>query len=77
MGQVIVRNLDDRVIAALKARAKLRGHSLERELRTILTRSAGMTAAEKLAVADRVRAMTPRRLATDSTELVREDRDRR
>ncbi len=40
MGQVIVRNLDDKVIAALKAKAELHGHSLEQELRAILSGAA-------------------------------------
>jgi plasmid stability protein len=33
MGQVIVRNLNDKIIAALKAKAALHGNSLEQELR--------------------------------------------
>lgn len=76
MGQVIVRNLDDRVIAALKAKARLHGHSLEQELRAILSGAARPNAEERLALADRIRAMTPRRRQTDSTTLIREDRDR-
>ena len=77
MGQVLVRNLDDLVIAMLKTKAELHGHSLEQELREILTAAAGLTPAEKVAVADRIRAMTPRPLTTDSTELIRDDRDSR
>ncbi len=76
MGQVIVRNLDDKVIAALKAKAKVRGHSLEQELRAILSGAARLNAEERLALADRIRAMTPGRHQTDSTTLIREDRDR-
>jgi plasmid stability protein len=77
MGQVIVRNLDDTVVAALKARAKRRGHSLERELREILTEAAASPRPERLALVDRIRAKTkpvPHPLAED---LIREDRDRR
>ena len=37
MGQVLVRNLEDRVIDRLKAKAELKGHSLEQELRDVLT----------------------------------------
>ena len=75
MGQVIVRNLDDGVIAALKTKAALRGHSLEQELRSILTDAARLSAEEKLALSSRMRAMTPGVLGTDSTDLVRADRD--
>ncbi len=76
MGQVIVRNLDDQVIATLKAKAKLHGHSLEQELRAILSRVAKPNAAERLTLADRIRDMTPSKRQTDSTTLIREDRDR-
>ena len=76
MGQVIVRNLDDKVIAALKAKAELHGHSLEQELRAILSGAAKLNAEERLALADRIRAMTPRKRQTDSTVLIREGRGR-
>jgi plasmid stability protein len=33
MSQVLVRNLDDRVVASLRRKAELHGHSLEQELR--------------------------------------------
>ena len=77
MGQVIVRNLDDAVIAAIKSRARSKGHSLEQELRIILAQAANRTRAEKLALVDRIRAATapgPHPLAED---LIREDRDTR
>lgn len=76
MGQVIVRNLDDQVIAALKVKAELHGQSLEQELRAILSNAALPNAEEKLALADRIRGLTPQRRQTDSTTLIREDRDR-
>jgi plasmid stability protein len=76
MGQVIVRNFDDKTMAALKAKAELHGHSLERELRAILAGAAKPNADERLALAGRIRAMTPKKRQTDSTLLIREDRDR-
>ena len=76
MGQVIVRNLDDRVIAALKTKAEMRGHSLEQELRLILAEAAKPTIKERQTLADHIRAMTPSKPQTDSTILVREDRER-
>jgi plasmid stability protein len=77
MAQVIVRNLDDEVVASLKLKAKLKGRSLEQELRDILKRAAELTKEEKLALIDSIRAMTPRRLENDSSELIRDDRDSR
>jgi antitoxin FitA len=77
MAQVIVRNLDEQVVSSLKFKAKLHGHSLEQELREILKRAAELTPKEKVALADRIAAMTPRPLADDSADLIREDRDTR
>lgn len=76
MGQVIVRNLDNHVITALKAKAELHGQSLEQELRAILSKAALPNAQERIVLADRIRALTPKRRQTDSTALIRKDRDR-
>lgn len=78
MAQVIVRNLDDDVVATLKRKAALRGHSLEQELRGILSSAARLTTEERVALAKNIRDMTPEGVTqTDSAELIREDRDRR
>ncbi len=78
MAQVIVRKLDDGVVAALKRKAKLHGCSLEQELRDTLSRAARPSAEERVALARRIRAMTPPGVVqTDSARLIREDRDMR
>ena len=74
--QVIVRRLDTTVVAALKRKAERKGHSLEQELRGILTRAASPERAELIAEADRIRAMTTGPLE-DSVSLLRRDRDSR
>jgi plasmid stability protein len=76
MGQVIVRNLDDHIITALKTKAEMRGHSLEQELRGILAEAAKPTIEDRRTLIDHIRAMTPSTPQTDSTILLREDRDR-
>ena len=76
MGQVIVRNLDDHIIAALKTKAEMRGHSLEQELRGILAEAAKPTIEDRRSLVEHIRAMTPSTPQTDSTALLREDRDR-
>ena len=76
MAQVIVRNLDDRVVATLKQQAKRRGRSLEQELREILARAAKPSRADALRVADEIRRAAPPQ-RTDSTDLIREARDGR
>jgi plasmid stability protein len=77
MGQVLVRNLDDHVVDMLKARAEQHGYSLEQELRLILTAAARPTPLERVAAARRIRALGDGRPRSDSTQLVREDRDAR
>ena len=59
MGQVLVRNLDDRVIESLRTKAELKGHSLEQELRDLLTNAAPLTPAEKIALFRKLRAVSP------------------
>jgi plasmid stability protein len=79
MGQLIVRNLDDRVIEALKARASRQARSLEAELRVILEGAAAervVDIAEARARADRIRKSLEGRPHSDSAALIREDRDR-
>lgn len=76
VSQVVVRNLDSRVVAELKQRARRNGHSLERELRLILTRAAQPGRKELIAEADRIRAMTAGPLE-DSVSLLRQARDNR
>ena len=78
MAQVIVRNLEDGVVAALKRRAQLHGQALEQEFRDILSAAARPKRHERVAIAERIRAMTPAAIEhTDSTESIRQDRDRR
>ncbi len=78
MGNLTVRNLDDNVIARLKERARANHRSLEAEVRWRLTRSvtdrARVTAF--FARARRLAAATRGTPQTDSTLLIREDRDR-
>jgi plasmid stability protein len=77
MAQLIVRNLDERVVSSLKFKAELHGRSLEQELREILKRAAELTAEEKLALVDRIAGKQKRPLEDDSADLIREDRDSR
>ena len=60
MGTLTIRKLDDKVIDRLKARARTRGHSLETELREILTQASRQPLIlDALAEADRIAALTP------------------
>jgi plasmid stability protein len=69
MAQVLVRNLDDQVVAALRRKA---------DLRATLTAAVRLSGKERAELAKRIRAMTPKGVEqTDSAELIREDRDSR
>jgi antitoxin FitA len=72
-----IRNLEDEVVVALKARAKRNGRSLEAEVRELLRDAACSGSAETLRdLADRIAALTPDVPQTDIADLVREDRAR-
>jgi plasmid stability protein len=72
---IIVRNLDEQVAERLRAQARLRGVSLEQELRRILTEASLLSRKEIAARAALIRA---RQLPNTSraADLIREDRDR-
>jgi plasmid stability protein len=76
MANVLIRDLDDDVLARLKAAAKIHGRSLQAEIHDVL-RSAS---SRSLAETRRLSARWVRRLResshSDSAALIREDRDR-
>ena len=78
MGNLTIRNLNDAVIDRLKEQARANERSLEAEIRHLLTREvAGCPdTAEFLARADALAAATTDTKQTDSTLLIRGDRDR-
>jgi plasmid stability protein len=72
-----IRNLEDDVVDALKARARRNDRSLEAEVRELLRDVAVGGSVESLRdLADRIAALTPDVPQTDSTELVRANRAR-
>lgn len=75
--QVLVRNLDNDVITAIKLKAELNGHSLEQELREIIKRAAPLTPDERVALSRKIRGMQSKPATLDSTDLIREARDSR
>ena len=75
MAQVVIRNIDEDAMRRLKSRAARNGVSLERELRTILTTAAQ---ADRLGFAEEAaefRQNLVGRRHSDSTRLIRKDRD--
>jgi antitoxin FitA len=63
------------VIELLKHKAEIKGHSLEQELRDVITAAAPLTADEKVALARRLRAMSPPLPHVDVRAAIRSGRD--
>jgi antitoxin FitA len=79
MAQVLIRNIDDDLLADYRAAAKRHNRSLEAELRSVLQHMRPRTPLDReelLAKLAEIRAMTPQGVKqTPSEQLVREDRD--
>lgn len=78
MAQVLIRNLEDDLIADYRNAAKLNDRSLEAELRDLLRRMRPRkrkSREELIALSDSIRAMTPNVLQTPSEEIIRAARD--
>ncbi|MBO6765866.1 hypothetical protein [Maricaulis sp.] len=75
MGQVIIRNLDDHVVANLKRMAANDGKSLEQFLREVLEERIYRQREDFLEFARGVRERC-KPTDIDPTDLIREDRDR-
>lgn len=77
MAQVLVRQLDDKIVDRLKKRAKEHGRSLQSEVKTILEDAVpDYEGAWKRIAGLRKRLGKSGRTFSDSFELIREDRDR-
>lgn len=79
MGQLLIRNLDDELIADFREAAARNHRSLEAEVRSVLQTvrpKTPMPLEDLLAKMAEIRAMTPKGVKqTPSEQLVREDRD--
>jgi plasmid stability protein len=77
MAQVLVRQLDDKVVGRLKKRAKEHGRSLQSEVKTILEEAVpDYEGAWKRIERFQKRLKQSGRKFSDSAALIREDRDR-
>lgn len=76
MGQIVVRNLDDAVIAALKRRAAAAGTSTEEQARRALAQAVGLDREAALKRLDEVRQRIGRLSGPSLSEIIRQERDR-
>lgn len=77
MAELKVRQVDDSIVAALKARARRRGVSLEEEVRWTLAASvaARRSAFARRAAALRAAGARPANPRLDSARIIRQERD--
>jgi plasmid stability protein len=76
MAQVLVRDLDSVVVERLKVRAHQHGRSLQSEVKAILEAAAPISMSEARRLAEEWQRRLAGRIHGDSSELIREDRDR-
>ncbi len=76
MAQLLVRDLDPAVVARLKEKARQNHRSLQGEVKAILVAAAERaTRDEALAMIDKWQRKWGDRVFSDSTQMIREDRD--
>jgi plasmid stability protein len=76
MAQVVIRDLDDETIRRLRARARRHGRSLQREVKLILTRAAGLSFNDARKLAQQWHKKLAGREIPDISDLIRQDRQR-
>jgi plasmid stability protein len=76
MAELLIRNIEHTTVERLKAQAKLHKRSLQGELKAIIEAATKMTADEAKQVTAAWRKRLSGKSFSDSTELVREDRNR-
>jgi plasmid stability protein len=76
MGQILVRNLDDAVIAELRRLAAAAGTSTEEQARRALARAVGLDREAALKRLDEIRLRIGRLEGFSSLEELRKDRER-
>jgi plasmid stability protein len=76
MAQVLVRDLDSMVVERLKIRARHHGRSLQGEVKAILEAAAPLSMSEARGLAEEWQRRLAGRIQGDSSELIREDRER-
>jgi antitoxin FitA len=79
MTKIVLSDVDEAVVAKLSELARANRLSVEEQAQKLLAEAVEMAGRrrERLEIADRIAAMTPKGAAqTDSTILLREDRDR-
>jgi antitoxin FitA len=79
MANILIRNLDPKVVTKLKKRAKSAKRSLQGEIQFILERESQFDPVQGVKAMKRIHEAYKRagKKFSDSTKLIREDRDKR
>ncbi|MBV9492768.1 MAG: hypothetical protein JOZ54_00875 [Acidobacteria bacterium] len=76
MTNLLIRNVDPKLVERLKARAAGNRRSLQAELQAIIENAASFDMEKARRTAERIREQLAGRKQSDSAKLIREDRDR-
>lgn len=76
MAQLLVRDLNPDMVKRLKSRAVRNGRSLQGEVKAILESVDTLSMSEARAFAEEWQRRLAGRMTSDSSDLIREDRDR-
>lgn len=76
MAQILVRDLDDGIVERLKTRAKQHKRSLQGEVKVILIEATDLSLREAYTVSTRWQKRLAGHEFSDSSHLIREDRNR-
>ena len=76
MSSILVRDLDTKIVNRLKTIAKRHGRSLQGEIKAILTQAASFVMAEAASISAGWHKKLSERKLSDSSPLIREDRNR-
>ncbi len=76
MSSILVRDLDAKIVNRLKTIAKRHGRSLQGEIKAILTEAASFLMGEAASVSAKWHKNFSGRKLSDSSTLIREDRNR-
>ncbi len=75
MANILIRDIDDELLAQLKTLAKRHGRSLQVEIHNVLERAAVSSQAETRRLSARWLKRLAESSQSDSTRLIREDRN--
>lgn len=76
MNAITIRTISDQAIARIEELAALHHRTVEEEAAEIIEKAVAVpNRAARLAAADRIAEMTPKGVESDSTAIIREERD--